>query len=154
MRPDGAKKGRVRHALNTLADGDRRAAAGQTLVEFCICVLVFFMLVFGVVDLARGVFAHNTIAHCAREGVRYAVVHGATSASPVGPTANDATLASVVRGFATGLSSNSVAVLSSWPDGNNTGQVVNVTVCYSFQPVTMFFRTLALSNSSSALILR
>ncbi|MFA6562333.1 MAG: TadE family protein [Verrucomicrobiia bacterium] len=130
-----------------------RGETGQTLVEFCICALLFMMLVFGVVDLARGVFAYNSIAHCAREGVRYAVVHGADSAAPVGPAANDATLASVVRGFATGLQSNNLSVLSRWPSGNQTGAVVNITVSYTFQPVTMFFRTLALSNSSSAIIL-
>lgn len=134
--------------------GCRRASAGQTLVEFCICALVFFMLVFGVVDLARGVFAYNTIAHCAREGVRYAVVHGATSAYPIGTNNNDATLASVVTGFATGLQTNNLSVFSSWPSGNGTGQVVNVTVCYTFQPVTLFFRQLALSNSSAAMIVR
>ncbi|OHE75352.1 MAG: hypothetical protein A2107_15765 [Verrucomicrobia bacterium GWF2_62_7] len=145
-------------SATTINGGESRAAChrgdpGQTLVEFCICALVFFMLVFGVVDLARGVFAYNTIAHCAREGVRYAVVHGADSAAPVGPTANDATLASVVRGFATGLQANNLSVLSSWPSGNQTGAVVNVTVSYTFQPVTLFFRTLPLSNSSSAIIL-
>lgn len=133
--------------------GSRRGEAGQTLVEFCICALVFFMLVFGVVDLARGVFAYNTIAHCAREGVRFAVVHGTNNVVSVGPLDNDATLASVVRGFATGLQTNNLTVLSSWPNGNGTGMVVNVTVLYTFQPVTLFFRTLALSNSSAAIIL-
>ncbi|MBI5687247.1 MAG: pilus assembly protein [Verrucomicrobia bacterium] len=131
----------------------RRDEPGQTLVEFCICALLLMMLVFAVVDLARGVFAYNTIAHCAREGVRYAVVHGSTSVVPVGPTANDASLAAVVRGFATGLNTNNLSVLSSWPTGNNTGMVVNLTVRYTFQPVTLFFRTLPLSNSSSAIIL-
>lgn len=134
--------------------GRQRGEWGQTLVEFAICLIVFLMLVFGVVDLARGVFANNTITHCAREGVRYAVVHGSTSASPVGPASDDATLSAVVRGFATGLNSNSMSVLSSWPDGNGTGKVVRVTVLYTFQPVTMFFQTLPLSNTSSAIILR
>jgi Flp pilus assembly protein TadG len=132
----------------------RRGKAGQTLVEFCVCALVFFVLVFGVVDLARGVFAYNTLAHCAREGVRYAIVHGTNSTVSVGPTANDTTLASVVRGFAGGLQTNNLTVLSSWPNGNGTGAVVNVTVRYSFQPVTLFFQTLSLSNSSAAIILR
>lgn len=131
-----------------------RRSSGQTLVEFAICALVLFMLVFAVVDLARGVFAYNTIAHCAREGVRYAVVHGATSAAPVGPTADNTGLTAVVRGFATGLNTNSVSVFSSWPNGNETGKVVTVTVIYAFQPATTFFRTMSLSNSSSAIILR
>lgn len=135
-------------------NGSRRGDLGQTLVEFCVCAIVFFMLVFGVVDLARGVFAYNTIAHCAREGVRYAIVHGSNSTMAVGPTANDATLAAVVRGFAGGLQTNNLSVFSTWPNGNGTGKVVNVTVSYTFQPVTLFFRTLALTNSSAAVILR
>ena len=123
--------------------------AGQGVVEVGDVRLV----VFGVVDLGRGVFAYNTISSAAREGVRYAVVHGASSAHPVGPTANDAGLAAVVAGFAVGIQNTNLVVLSSWPNGNATGAVVNVTVQYTFHPVTAFFSTLALSNHSSAIIL-
>ena len=126
---------------------------GQTLVEFCICATLLLMLVFGIVDLGRGVYAYNTIAGAAREGVRYAIVHGANSGAPVGPTANDATLTSVVQGFATGLQTTNLSVFSSWPNGIATGAVVNVTIAYTFQPATLFFRTLALTNHSSAVIL-
>ena len=59
--------------------GARRPPAGeggQTLVEFSICLVLFLLLVFGVFDLGRGVFAYNTIAHGAGVGVRYAVVLG------------------------------------------------------------------------------
>lgn len=143
MKPQGGENGLER----------QRREPGQTLVEFCICAVVLLMLVFGVVDLGRGVFAYNTISSAAREGVRYAVVHGASSAHPVGPTANDAGLAAVVAGFAVGIQNTNLVVLSSWPNGNATGAVVNVTVQYTFHPVTAFFSTLALSNHSSAIIL-
>ncbi len=133
--------------------GRPRATPGQTLVEFCICALLLLMLVFGIVDLGRGVYAYNTIAGASREGVRYAIVHGANSGAPVGPTANDATLTSVVQGFAIGLQTSNLTVLSNWPNGNATGAVVNVTVGYRFQPATFFFRTLGLTNHSSAIIL-
>ena len=133
--------------------GRPHAGPGQTLVEFCICATLMLMLVFGIVDLGRGVYAYNTIAGAAREGVRYAVVHGAKSGAPVGPTANDATLTSVVQGFAIGLQTTNLSVFSSWPNGNATGAVVNVTVGYRFQPATLFFRTLSLTNHSSAVIL-
>ncbi|MBI5685006.1 MAG: pilus assembly protein [Verrucomicrobia bacterium] len=119
-------------------------------------MVVFLLLVFGVVDLGRGVYAYNTITHCAREGVRYAVVHGSGSAAPVGPAANDATLANWVSRYAVGLQASSLTVTSSWPDGNVAGSnaSVHVTVRYAFQPVTAFFRTLSLSNHSAGVILR
>ena len=139
--------------------GARRPPAGeggQTLVEFSICLVLFLLLVFGVFDLGRGVYAYNTITHCAREGVRYAVVHGSKSATPVGPAANDVTLANWVYRYAVGLQTNNLTVTSSWPDGNVAGSnaVVNITVRYTFQPVTAFFTTLTLSNHSAGIILR
>lgn len=125
-------------------------------MEFSICLVVFLLLVFGVFDLARGVYAYNTIAHCAREGVRYAVVHGSNSIAPVGPAANDATLANWVARYALGLQTNNLTVLSNWPDGNVavSNATVHITVRYRFQPVTVFFATLSLSNHSAGIMLR
>lgn len=52
-----------------------RMRSGQTLAEFAIVVLVFLLLVVGVVDLSRAVYAYNQIKSAAREGARYATMH-------------------------------------------------------------------------------
>lgn len=44
---------------------------GQSLLEYAIGLNVMLLLVLGTVDLGRGVWAYNTLAHLAREGARY-----------------------------------------------------------------------------------
>jgi hypothetical protein len=50
-------------------DGER----GQTLVEFALAALVFFILIFGIFDGARLFQSWLAVQHAAREGARYAV---------------------------------------------------------------------------------
>ncbi len=53
-------------------DGDR----GQSLVEFALVLPVFLLMVFGIIDLGRVIWAYDNLANAAREGARYASVHG------------------------------------------------------------------------------
>jgi len=132
---------------------------GQALVEFAIGLTVLLLLVFGVVDLGRAVFAYNSIAHCAREGTRYAIVHGSQSPAEtrVGPAPNDPSLESWVRRFATGLQAARLTVTSTWQGASGTasndpGSIVTVVVGYNFQPATLFFLPLSLRSQSSGMI--
>ena len=52
------------------------AERGQALVEFALTVPIFLMLVFGIIDLARLVFAYTQVIDAARQGVRYGIVEG------------------------------------------------------------------------------
>jgi Flp pilus assembly protein TadG len=55
---------------------DHRAReTGQALVEFALVLPVFLLIVFGVFDLGRAVYAYNTVANAAREGARVAAVN-------------------------------------------------------------------------------
>jgi Flp pilus assembly protein TadG len=53
-------------------DDDRGAAA----VEFALLVPILLLLVFGIVDFARGFSAQLTVTHAAREGVRVQALGG------------------------------------------------------------------------------
>lgn len=66
----------------------RSAASGQGLAEFALIVPMFLMLMFGIVDFGRVIWARNSLENAAREGARYAIVHGGTASQkcPVGPT--------------------------------------------------------------------
>ena len=44
-------------------------------MEFALVLPIFLLIVFGVFDLGRGVFAYNTVANAAREGARVAAVN-------------------------------------------------------------------------------
>jgi Flp pilus assembly protein TadG len=59
------------------ARGGRRrtAAGGQSLVEFALVIPIIVLLVASFVEIGRAVFAYNTIANAARQGVRVAIVN-------------------------------------------------------------------------------
>lgn len=57
---------------------DRRASQrrkGQALVEFALVIPLFLLLLVGLFDLGRAVFAYNTLTNAAREGARIAIVN-------------------------------------------------------------------------------
>lgn len=53
----------------------RRRASGQTLVEFALVIPIIVLLIASFVEIGRAVYAFNTIANAARQGVRVAVVN-------------------------------------------------------------------------------
>jgi Flp pilus assembly protein TadG len=108
---------------------------GQSLVEFALVLPIFLLVITGLFDLARAVWQENTLAFAAREGTRYAIVHG-SAGMPVAWTGSDATdtcsnaspnlscqaVFDTVTGAAIGVANVSVTV--TWPD-TTAG-----TVCY------------------------
>lgn len=100
----------------------RHAPRGQTLVEFALIVPVFILLIAGLFDGARAVFAYNTIANAAREGAREAIVH----------QDEDAVRAVVRRaGVGLGLTDADIALV---PCATKDCEYT-VTVTYAFNPV-------------------
>jgi Flp pilus assembly protein TadG len=65
----------------------RRRSRGQALVEFAIIIPIFLTLLMGIFDFGRVVWAQNSLASAAREGARFAIVHGGSPSNlcPVGP---------------------------------------------------------------------
>ena len=74
----------------------RGRSRGQSLVEFALVIPIFLVLLMAIVDIGRAIWAQNSVAAAAREGARYAIVHGGTASNkcPVGPTLHDAVVAS------------------------------------------------------------
>ena len=52
----------------------RRKSRGQTLVEFALILPIFVLLLVGIFDFGRAIYAYNTISNAAREAVRVAIV--------------------------------------------------------------------------------
>jgi Flp pilus assembly protein TadG len=119
---------------------DRRHESGQALVEFALVLPLVLVLIVGIVDVARLAFQENTLALAAREGTRYAIVHGGASLSPVGPGSpsftapdQDSVVAATVRRYATGVPN--LTVRATWLDGNaSRGSRVTVQVTAPFTP--------------------
>lgn len=121
----------------------RRDDGAQSLVEFALVLPIFLLVVFGIIDLARAVWQENELAFAAREGTRWAIVHGA-SGSPqagpgsvtysVGPPTTDSGVTNAVLFYTQGIPN--VQVTSAWPDGNNQrNSRVSVDVSADFVPL-------------------
>jgi Flp pilus assembly protein TadG len=103
------------------------------MVEFAIVAgLIFIPLVFGIIEFGRLVWAKNMVTAAAREGVRYAIVHGSTS----GAIADSAAVAVYVEGR-TGLTP--IKVSTTWSDASKEPlDSVTVSVSYNYIPVVRF----------------
>ncbi|CAN5709941.1 hypothetical protein BH23CHL8_BH23CHL8_14650 [soil metagenome] len=58
---------------------------GQSMVEFALVAPLPFLMVFGTFEFARFIFFYELLNNAAREGARYAIVHGSRSDCPSGP---------------------------------------------------------------------
>ncbi|HEY6202185.1 MAG TPA: TadE/TadG family type IV pilus assembly protein [Candidatus Limnocylindria bacterium] len=108
---------------------------GQSLVEFALMLPLLLLLVTGLFDVARAVWQENTLAYSAREGTRYAIVHGSGGSPALGPSdPAEPNITAVVRGAAVGV--YNVSVVTSWPDGkNDRGYRVAVDASAPFVPL-------------------
>jgi Flp pilus assembly protein TadG len=132
-----------------------RENRGSSLVEFALISFMFVMVLAGVVEVGRMVLVYNTIANAAREGTRYAIVHGADqTVSPSGPgnpcTCTD--VKTVITNFASAglINTSAMTITVSYPDGNNNaGSHVSVKVLYTYDPFVNFFNSLLNSTLGS-----
>ena len=129
-----------RDAHMTWRHRGRTLGRGQSLVEFALIAPVLILLLLGLFDFGRAIYALNAISNAAREGARVAIVdQTVTGGVPVAATeaANQAT--------ALGLNptdANQVRVLYQLPDlsatcpNHGVGCVAEVRVQYRFQAIT------------------
>ena len=130
----------------------RKDSAGQAQVEFALSILFVVLLIFGIIELILLIYTYNTLADAAKEGVRYAIVHGcdfdSTTCSGTCSTACTDTTGSNVVARAKNFASASLHDTSKMtfnvdynPGGANgssacskAGCAGRVTVAYPYQP--------------------
>jgi len=132
-----------------MSSNRRRSARsrGQAMVEFALVAPIFFLLLFGIIEGGRFIFYYETLSNAAREGARYAIVHGANSTCPSGPmpapgnpcdTAG-ANVVDQVEASAFGVLGSSLVVTPTWPDGNNAlDSTVTVAATFTYNSVVPF----------------
>jgi Flp pilus assembly protein TadG len=54
----------------------RQRRRGAVLIETALVYPLLFMIILGIILLGTAVFRYQEVAHCAREGARWAAVHG------------------------------------------------------------------------------
>jgi hypothetical protein len=67
-------------------DQNSEEQRGQSLVEFALLLPLMLLIITGLFDVARAVWEENTLAYAAREGTRYAIVHGSAGLPAADPT--------------------------------------------------------------------
>ena len=97
---------------------------GGTMVEFAIAASIFVLMLMGILEFGYATWTKNSLASDARQGARYAIVHGGQS----GAVADSAAIANYVKSK-TGLGS-SIVVQPTWsdPSGKLPGSRVAVKV--------------------------
>ena len=136
---------------NPVQDNHRRQKeSGAVLLEFVFSFLLFLLVTLvGIMDVGRGIWAHDVLAHASHEAIRYAIVRGADSLSPA--TTSD--IRDYVRSRTTFLEPDSVNVTVQWQPDNSPGSTVQIQATHNFQPlVALFLPDMNLSSTSQMVI--
>jgi Flp pilus assembly protein TadG len=126
---------------------DRR---GATTVEFAIVASTVLLLIIGLIVGALGVFRYQEVARLAREGARYAAVHGAAYSRVTGNPAATATdvYQNAILPRAVILTPSRLSSSVAWSPDNQPGSQVTVTVQYQWLPEA-YFGAMTLSSTAS-----
>jgi Flp pilus assembly protein TadG len=145
----------------------RQRRTGATLVETAVVYPFLFLIVLGIIMLGIGVFRYQQVAHAAREGARWAAVHGAKYAEETGqPAATpEAVFENVIKPQMAGIDATNLTYTVTWDQNNkqtssyvytnpSTGEMtvaarantVSVTVRYSWN--TGFFGVIPVSSTT------
>jgi Flp pilus assembly protein TadG len=137
-----------------------REDAGQSLVETAVSLSILMSFVFVFIEVCLAFYSYGLILELAREGTRYASVHGSTclTASSVSCTASASTVNSYVTHLGyPNLAGGTMTVDTTFTSGSETpGSQVTVSITYTF-PITVALvphNAITLSTSSTASILQ
>jgi Flp pilus assembly protein TadG len=134
---------------------------GQSLIEFAIVLPMVMLLLFGALDLGRGVFTYNTLAQAAREANRVAIVNQTESAVKARAIGSAATLGLTTsnvqvcykRGTSTQAGCGSTTD-DCPPATRSVGCLAIVTVSVTYAPMTplmsLLWNSISISSTSVA----
>jgi hypothetical protein len=115
-------------------------------------LIPFLLLLFGIVDLGRGIYAYNGVAEAARELARVTSVH---AGDPLGSSADTAAVLATQYSLVPGLQApvfTCVDITGAPADDDpcRPGNRVRVSVSAPFQPVTPLLLPLGTMTIQSA----
>lgn len=118
-----------------------RSEAGQSLAEFALILFVLVMIILGIIDFSRAIYARTVIASAAREGARYAIVHPSDTAG----------IKRAASALAVGLDNQgSFQVQVRGP----ISSTIEVGVTYVFRPISMLIATYAEDSPGDGFTMR
>jgi Flp pilus assembly protein TadG len=112
----------------------RNKRKGAAIMEGALVMLVFMMILFGIIDFARAIFAYNSVEFASREAARWASVRGVQS----GQEATVQQIQNFTFTQLVGMNANNTNVAVAWNNNKVPGSFVTITVNHSFDPITPF----------------
>ncbi len=124
-------------------------ARGAVQIEFVLSIMLLMFVVFWLWELCMATYTYSVLSDAAKEGVRYAIVHGTMNSScagpcssPVSPPTNDCvSSASAVQSVVTDYAAytfhdvSGLSVCVVYPDGkSDSPSRVLVKVTYAYVP--------------------
>lgn len=118
-----------------------RARQGAAVVELAAVAIIFFMVLFGIMEYCRFIFLHQVIDSAAREGMRYAVVNTQNS------TLKDDTIKVVQQRLGNQTPGASIRVYAADSTGKQIGeaneaqfgQYIAVQIDWNYVPILPSF---------------
>lgn len=157
-----------------LLHGRRKARTGAVLVESAIIYTTTFLLICAIMVGAVGMARYQEVSQLARDGARYASVHGGQysldgmpSSTGVAAVASNSDMQSYVNPRMILLNSNSVSTSISWtapgnsnmptyadttgtpPSENSITNYVTVTVSYTWMPEAYLIGPFTLKSTAT-----
>jgi Flp pilus assembly protein TadG len=105
-----------------------RGPGGQSLVEFALILPVLLLILLGLFDFGRAIYAYSSISNAAREGARLAIVDQSSNSGVL-----VAETEAISQATALGLGPSDVDVTFSCA---GVGCIAEVRVRYQFQAIT------------------
>jgi len=122
---------------------------GALMLECAFVYPITFLLIMGLIIGGLGVFRYQEVASLAREGSRYASLHGASYQQTTGKaaaTASDVCNKAVLP-KAVALDPSQLTCSVNWSPDNSPGSTVSVTINYHWVPEA-FLPSMNLSSTS------
>lgn len=151
---------RTRHGFSGCAisaKGRRRGEDGQSLVEMALILPMMLGFVLGLIVIFLAFYTHEYLSELAREGSRYAAVHGSSCETSAGVscTVTSGQVGTYVAGIGLpnlgGGSMTANNVTTTYPDLDEVPpHRVQVTVTYTFPYKIPFVTSKSLSMSSTS----
>lgn len=133
----------IQHSQKNRRRAFRGGTTGAVQTEFMLSILTILFVIFWTWELVMAVYTFNVLSDAAKEGVRYAIVHGSGNANcsgpnvPVCPDPSGTSVVDVVNDFAQASlhDISAMTVNVTYPDSTVTPPSrVRVTVSYNFIP--------------------
>jgi Flp pilus assembly protein TadG len=144
-----------------------RDEKGETLVAFAVTLPILLSFLFGMMQVCLVFYTYEWISEAAREGTRYAMVHGSTCETSGGvsctvtATTGGGTFPSV-NGYVSAiglpnLGGGTMNVATTYPDGDEVPPhrvVVNVTYTFPYKIPFVSTKPISLSSTSEMSLLQ